>query len=573
MNKVNPLLQNSKTPSLPPIWLKAAMLGSLWASVEIILGSFLHNIHMPLSGTILAALGLTLMINGYKLWPEKGLFWRTALVTAAMKSISPSAIIFGPMIGIFMEGLILEIMVRLFRGRWPGFIIGGAIAVSWSLFQKIFVLLMTYGPDFVKLYEQLYFMAARSLRIADAVPYDLVKLIFVIDLSFGALVAALAFNSNHTRGKQKISVSSIDKGTHPENFLAASVSQQYSIPLFFLNLLILIAGLSILDDLSLLFGGLLVLIYVTLNIARYARSLKRLKRPQLWIQLMAIMGLSGLLLGGWENQAAIFQGLQTGLGMSLRALLVIFGFSALSIEFRNPVVMGWFSRRGMGIVFEALALAFEVLPRLMKLVSEKKRIWRHPFKTLNQLLETLEILRLEHTSHHTNVIILTGDQGAGKTNLIKALLTSDELKDLSFSGFYTEGVWVQDERDHYHLVDINSGESELLCERAGPVSEIQSGPFNFRETGIKKGCDILNKCNETKLSIVIIDEIGHLELRNEGWASQLQTLVDQQQVMIWTIRPALLDRVVAKWPIKYVLLDANQTNLQEMSKQIRSFLF
>ena len=152
MKKVDSLLPKSNTSPLPAIWLKAAMLGSLWASVEIILGSFLHNLHIPLSGTILAALGLTLMINGYKLWPEKGLFWRTALITAAMKSISPSAIIFGPMIGIFMEGLILEILVRLFRGRWPGFIIGGALAVSWSLFQKIFVLLMTYGPDFVKLY-------------------------------------------------------------------------------------------------------------------------------------------------------------------------------------------------------------------------------------------------------------------------------------------------------------------------------------------------------------------------------------------------------------------------------------
>ena len=127
----------SSKKQLPDIWLKAAMLGSLWASVEIILGSFLHNLHIPFSGTFLAALGLTLMINGYKLWPEKGLFWRTALITAVMKSMSPSAIIFGPMVGIFMEGVILEISTRLFRNRWPGFIIGGALAVSWRIRQII----------------------------------------------------------------------------------------------------------------------------------------------------------------------------------------------------------------------------------------------------------------------------------------------------------------------------------------------------------------------------------------------------------------------------------------------------
>jgi len=568
------LTESTKTKftTLPDIWLKAALLGSLWASVEIILGSFLHNIHMPLSGTFLAALGLILMINGYKRWPEKGLFWRTALVTATMKSISPSAIIFGPMVGIFMEGLVLEIMVRLFRGRWPGFIIGGALAVSWSLFQKIFVLLMTYGPNFVKLYEQLYFMAAKSLQLGDGVPVDLVKAIFIIDLSFGALVAGLAYRSK----KSSISPNHIslrqDVGSHPENFLVSAVTQPYSLTLFFLNLLILIGGLTLLDELSLPLGGILVLVYVTLNIARYARSLKRLKRPQLWIQLIAIMALSGLLLGGWENQAAILSGLQTGLGMAIRALLVIFGFSALSIEFRNPIIIDWFGRRGMGIVFEAISVSFEVLPRLMKLVSEKQRIWRHPFQALSQFLSALEHLLLEHSVELTKIIILTGNQGDGKTNLIKELITANNLDGYSFSGLYTEGKWLEGERDSYEVIDIESGQSEILCERGGPVSSIQAGPFNFRENGISFGCDILKHPQKSKSEIVIIDEIGHLELNDQGWAKPLHNLVEAKQPLIWTIRPSLLDRVVAKWPVKYHLLDVTHTNIEELTTKIQQFL-
>jgi len=46
-------LPHPKVEVLPDIWLKAAMLGSLWASIEIILGSFLHNLHIPFSGTFL----------------------------------------------------------------------------------------------------------------------------------------------------------------------------------------------------------------------------------------------------------------------------------------------------------------------------------------------------------------------------------------------------------------------------------------------------------------------------------------------------------------------------------------
>ncbi|NQV16395.1 hypothetical protein HQ531_13115 [bacterium] len=558
--------------ALPDIWLKAAMLGSLWASVEIILGSFLHNLHIPFSGTFLAALSVILMINGYKLWPEKGLFWRTALVCAAMKSISPSAIIFGPMIGIFMEGFVLEVFVRLFRGRWLGFVIGGAFAVSWSLFQKIFVMLMTYGPDFVKLYEQLYFMAARSLRFESAVPFDLVKAIFVIDLSFGALVALLALRTNSRQKEQILRAPKDSANSQPENLLAASTSQKYSVILFFINLGVLLTGLIFLNDVSLVVGMSLVVTYVTLNIARYARSLKRLKRPQLWIQLTAIMGLSGLILGGWDSQAAILNGLETGLGMATRALLVIFGFSALSIEIRNPVIFEWFRRRGLGVLFKSLSLAFEVLPHLLKIVSGKRRIWRHPFITLNQLLGSLEGLRRRHTNTRSKVLIITGEQGGGKTTMIKNLLMSKELENLTFSGFYTEGTWRDSQRDKYRIVDIKSAESVLLCERGEPGLQLRSGPFNFNNAGIDFGCQILKSIPRQTSSIVIMDEIGPLEIQDEGWSTYIQELIESKQTMIWTVRPSLIDSVVAKWQVDADLCDINQHSFYEIATRINTIL-
>ncbi|NQV29273.1 MAG: hypothetical protein HQ508_00155 [Candidatus Marinimicrobia bacterium] len=558
--------------TMPDIWMKAAMLGSLWASIEIILGSFLHNLHIPLSGTFLASLGLILMINGYKLWPQKGLFWRTALVTAAMKSISPSAIIFGPMIGIFMEGLILELFVRLFKGRWIGFVIGGALAVSWSLLQKILVLTMTYGPDFIKLYEQLYLMAAHSLRFDGTAPVDLVKAIFLIDLCFGALVASLAFRRGKSLDKIILPPAAHVKGEQAENLLIASASQKFSLLLFFANLLLLVAGLALLDDLSLPIGAALVILYVSLNISRYARSLRRLKNPRLWIQLIAVMGLSGLILGGWDSTASILAGLQTGFGMAIRALLVIFGFSALSIEFRNPVIINWFSRRGMAIVFEALSIAFEVLPRLLKLVSQKKHLWRHPIKTLNQLLGALEILRQEHVSSSAMIVILTGNQGDGKTQLIRDLIDSSESSDIKFSGFYSEGSWLDGERDKYHIVDISNRSSALLCERDDPPSDIRSGPFNFRHSGIAFGCGILKDIVPDKKTVVVIDEIGPLELRDEGWGIYMGELVAAKQMMIWTVRPSLLDAVIAKWGIRFSILKARESKVSDIERFLRQML-
>ncbi len=565
--------QSEKHGVLPEIWLKAAMLGSLWASVEIILGSFLHNLHIPLSGTFLASLGLILMINGHKIWPGKGLFWRTALVTAAMKSISPSAIIFGPMVGIFMEGLILEVFVRMFRGKWLGFVIGGAFAVSWSLFQKIFVLLLTYGPDFVALYEQLYFMASKSFGFEGAVPFDLVKAIFIVDLSFGALVAALAYRVTGSQRLLSFSPASVELRQKQEDQLSASETQSYSLLLLLVNFVLLLAGLTGLNDLSLLLGAAFVALYVVFNILRYSRSMKRLKNPRLWVQLFIVMGLSGILLGGWSSQAALLSGLETGVTMAIRALLVIFGLSALSIEIRNPIIINWFAQRGLGLLFQSLSVAFEVLPRLMKLVAEKQRIWRHPFRILNELLGALEILRREHLDSSSKVVILTGDQGSGKTQLVKSILSSQSNHGFEFSGFYSEGTWVNGERDHYHIVDFKHDKSELLCERDGPESEVRAGPFNFRQTGIDFGCQIINAIPESSENhVVIIDEIGPLELRDTGWSACMGDLIARNQPMIWTVRPSLIDEVVKKWAFQFFLIDVQSTDTEEVLSQVKSFL-
>ena len=134
------------------IWRKAAVLGSIWAASEIVLGSFLHNVRAPFSGEILTAIGIAVLVAGHRLWPERGLLWRAGIVCAIMKSISPSAVLLGPMIAIAMEGLLVEAGIRLPGAGRAGYIIGGGLAMTWALAQKAANLLLFYGPDTVKIY-------------------------------------------------------------------------------------------------------------------------------------------------------------------------------------------------------------------------------------------------------------------------------------------------------------------------------------------------------------------------------------------------------------------------------------
>ena len=118
-------------------WIKASIVGTIWAASEIVLGSFLHNLKVPFSGNVLTGIGIVILISLGSTWRENGLFWRAGLICAIMKTISPSAVIFGPMIAILSESLLLELSVRLFGRTLLGFALGAVLAMTWNLFQRI----------------------------------------------------------------------------------------------------------------------------------------------------------------------------------------------------------------------------------------------------------------------------------------------------------------------------------------------------------------------------------------------------------------------------------------------------
>ena len=136
-------------------WIKASIIGTIWAASEIVLGSFLHNLKVPFSSNILTGIGIVILISASYIWTGRGLFWRAGLICALMKTMSPSAVIFGPMIAIFSQALLLELSVTLLGKSMAGFVIGAILAMSWNLFQKILNYIIFYGFSIVEVYTNL----------------------------------------------------------------------------------------------------------------------------------------------------------------------------------------------------------------------------------------------------------------------------------------------------------------------------------------------------------------------------------------------------------------------------------
>lgn len=378
---------NTTPPPINSLWLKAAVAGGLWASVEIIAGSFLHNIRVPFAGGVLASFGVMLMVAFYRMWPEKGLIWRAGVICALMKSISPSAVILGPMLGILSEAILLDLFIRLLGRSLPAVMVSGGIAVSAALGQKIFNILVIYGFSLVRVYLNLFDFAARQIGYTQPNPWILILVLAGIYFTMG-MVSAIA---GYMIGKRSLHMQpqeGILSFTGKRNLFSQDERRRFSTLLLLINFLAIPGGIILMNQLGFQIAVPVILVYIIFCLVYYPVLLRRLKKPVLWIQFVIIIVLSTLFWEGTQGHNGDFntKGLLAGLEMAFRALLVISGFTGISSELRSPLIKAFLFRRGLRQVYSSVSLAFQALPLMLEDAVKPKTFFRRPFSSVAEML-------------------------------------------------------------------------------------------------------------------------------------------------------------------------------------------
>lgn len=375
------------------IWLKAAIAGGLWASVEIIVGSLLHNLKIPFAGSTLAAFGIILMVAFSQIWPERGLIIRAGLICALMKSVSPSAVILGPMTGIMAEAMLLEFGIFLLGKNIAGYLFGGALALFSALLHKLFSLLILFGTNIIKIYLNMYQFAARQINIPDADPAVLIIYLVSIYLGAGALAALIGYLIGR-KAKKGISLqqtfsTEISSG---KSFFQTNPTQKFKTPLLITHLLIIPGGLLMINNSPAYIYLPFIAAYLSFCMIYYKGITMKLRKPFFWVQLMIIVVLAFLFwnyLSEHSNQNH-WEGLWIGLEMAMRAVFVVIAFSSLSIELRNPKIKNLIFRTGFSELYLALNLSFAALPAMISNLSPSRKIIKNPFLFFPLLLKQAE---------------------------------------------------------------------------------------------------------------------------------------------------------------------------------------
>jgi nucleoside-triphosphatase THEP1 len=562
---------------LSQIWLKASVVGSIWASVEIILGSFLHNLKIPLSGMILSFISVWLLISFLQVWKENGIILRAGIICALMKSISPSALILGPMIGIFTEAILIELFIFVFGKNLVGYLVGGAFAVLATLLHKLVSLLILYGFDFIKILSDLYLFAVKQIDLEHLSPTFLIIFIIFIYIIIGMAGAiagyatGLKYLKNRSFSERQHEVVLNAKNQLSDN----TINQSYSLIFLLINLFSIGAILFLMNTPHFIAAIVSSITYIGFCILKYKNSLRRLKKISFWISFMIITFAAAFLWNGFSHGAFFsMDGLIIGLKMNARAIIIIIGFVSLSVELKNPVIKSLLYNRGFASLYQSLNLAFSALPfflsNLSKSENKKKGISGISFHGLLGQAETLlSIFEKEHLLR-PQVVIITGEIHQGKTTFAQKIVADLHEQKIRIAGFFSVGINENGIRTGFNLVDIVSSRQIELCSDKKNEKRLKFGRYYFNSDAISLGNEILNSNNLSDKQLIVIDEVGHLELNGQGWSNAIENIIRSNTVpQLWIVRKSLVQKCSRRWNIgNAYIFDITESNIQEVENKL-----
>lgn len=165
-------------------------------------------------------------------------------------------------------------------------------------------------------------------------------------------------------------------------------------------------------------------------------------------------------------------------------------------------------------------------------------------------------------------ILLSGKPGIGKTSVIKKILP---LLGLNAGGFFTEEIRVMDRRMGFRIVTLDGTDGILAhieCNSNYKVGKYRVDLDSFEKIAIPAlGDAIKNK------SIVVIDEIGTMELFSLKFRELVSKILNSDKTLLCTIKEngdAFTEEIKNRTDI--VLITVNYANRETLPEKVLEML-
>jgi len=136
----------------------------------------------------------------------------------------------------------------------------------------------------------------------------------------------------------------------------------------------------------------------------------------------------------------------------------------------------------------------------------------------------------------------TGPKHCGKTTSATKLAQIARAEGFNVAGLLSPPLYHNSELLGFDVLDLQNGTRAPLARRK--ISPSKAEPFTFIADGLKLGKAVLSAEATTSADLVIVDEFGPLELNNQGWRKNVDSLlISSNAVVLLVVRRELADTV------------------------------
>lgn len=173
-----------------------------------------------------------------------------------------------------------------------------------------------------------------------------------------------------------------------------------------------------------------------------------------------------------------------------------------------------------------------------------------------------------------SIFLITGPVQGGKTTYLSELTGLLKKRGLTLGGFLCPGRFDSGERSGFNLKNIVTGTELPMASNLDTDEWIKFRRFWFNPDTFKQGMKWIESSQVQESDVVVIDEVGPMELEGSGWSELLKTLVISPiPVQLWSVRENLLEEVMQQWDISTEqLIRIDKLRVEKAAELISEFV-
>jgi nucleoside-triphosphatase THEP1 len=157
---------------------------------------------------------------------------------------------------------------------------------------------------------------------------------------------------------------------------------------------------------------------------------------------------------------------------------------------------------------------------------------------------------MTNRANHNNIYLLKGAVQGGKTAFLSSMTELFQKEGITVGGFLSPGNTSEGKRSGFELRQIGTGIQVTMAGLQKKEHWFKYRRFWFNPMAFAQGEMWMEESLKKKVRVLVIDEVGPMELEGRGWAGTLDRLVKQNTTLqLWSVREQLVSQVLERWNI------------------------